>query len=99
MWFWTVLIGCTEQEPETLSEDECVPRELAPAMPQTARGYAELCSRLLGEVPTADCGEGVRIPITVDGVEVLTAPGSVTTLGSKVPVTWAAPFEDKREST
>jgi hypothetical protein len=74
VWFWTVLIGCTEQESKTLSEDECVPRELAPAMPQTARGYAELCSRLLGEVPTADCGEGVRIPITVDGVEVFTAP-------------------------
>ena len=74
MWFWTILIGCTEQEPEISSEDECVPRELAPAMPQTARGYAELCSRLLGEVPTADCGEGVRIPITVDGTEVFTAP-------------------------
>ena len=67
---WTVLMRCTEQQPEPLSEDECVPRELAPAMPNTARGYAELCSRLLGEVPTADCGEGVRIPITVDRTEV-----------------------------
>ena len=77
-------------------------RELhTPAMPQTARGYAELCSRLLGLVPTADCGEGVRIPITVDGVEVLikTRDDSATTLDSKVLVTWAAPFEDKREST
>ena len=53
---------------------------------------------ITGEVPTADCGEGVRIPITVDGQRFLRhrQTDSATTLGSKVPVTWEAPFEDKR---
>ena len=53
---------------------ECVPRMRAPTMPATATAYADLCSRLLGVVPTADCGEGVRIPITVNGVEVFESP-------------------------
>ena len=56
------------------SAAECVPRDLAPTMPSTATAYAELCSRLLGEVPTPDCGAGVRIPISVDGIEVFETP-------------------------
>ena len=62
--------GSETETKSATTEEECVPRDLAPRMPSTATAYAELCSRLLGEVPTADCGEGVRIPIHVDGVEV-----------------------------
>jgi hypothetical protein len=43
-------------------------------MPVKASDYAKLCSLLLGQVPTADCGKGVRIPVTVDGVEVFETP-------------------------
>jgi hypothetical protein len=64
----------TEPKAESSDEPECVPRDLAPRMPTTASSYAELCSRLLGEVPTADCSAGVPIPITVDGVEVFETP-------------------------
>jgi len=52
----------------------CIPRDRARAMPSTATDYAQLCSLLLGQMPTADCGEGVRIPITVNGVEVFETP-------------------------
>ena len=78
------LIGCNEDTEiglqadsgpsQSTAEPGCVPRERAPRMPATATAYAELCSRLLGQVPTADCGEGVRIPITVNGVEVFESP-------------------------
>lgn len=73
---WLFLpIGCTtDPTPKTQQEEQCVPREQAPTMPSTATAYAELCSRLLGQVPVADCGEGVRIPITVNGVEVFETP-------------------------
>jgi hypothetical protein len=66
--------SATPQVDSGPAEEECVPRDLAPGMPSTANAYAELCSRLLGQMPTADCGEGVRIPITVDGVEVFETP-------------------------
>ena len=59
---------------QTATVDECVPRDKAPSMPATASAYAELCSKLLGEIPTADCGDGVRIPMYVDGVEVFETP-------------------------
>ena len=46
--------------------------QLKPAqrMPATASEYARLVEPELGVVPTIDCGEGVRVPIHVDGVEV-----------------------------
>ncbi len=46
--------------------------QLKPAqrMPATASEYARLVGPDLGVVPTIDCGEGVRVPIHVDGVEV-----------------------------
>lgn len=78
---WVAILffqGCGSQvTPSLVGEAEpqqCVPRDQAPTMPSTATSYADLCSRLLGEVPTADCGEGVRIPITVNGVEVFERP-------------------------
>ena len=42
----------------------------ADTMPATASEYARLVEPALGVVPTIDCGEGVRIPIHVEGVEV-----------------------------
>lgn len=76
------LVGCDDNEQVTTAstattsttESECVPRDVAPDMPATATAYADLCSRLLGEIPVADCGEGVRIPIYVDGEEVFETP-------------------------
>jgi hypothetical protein len=65
------LHGCSTAP---VPQDHCVPRDEAPGMPVSASSYAELCSRLLGEVPTADCGEGVRIPVTVNDIEVFETP-------------------------
>ena len=42
----------------------------AQRMPASASEYARLIEPELGVVPTIDCGEGVRVPIHVDGVEV-----------------------------
>ena len=47
----------------------------AERMPATATEYARLVERELGVVPTINCGEGVRIPIHVDGVEVFDDQG------------------------
>ncbi len=79
---------------------ECVPRDRAPTMPATATAYADLCSRLLGVVPAADCAEGVRIPITVDGVEVFETPRGtpVITRASRASAPRAAPFGAKRDT-
>lgn len=56
--------------------EDCIPRDDAPGMPVLSSDYAELCSRVLGQVPTADCGEGERIPIKVGGEEVFTSPAN-----------------------
>ena len=44
--------------------------QTADVMPASASEYASLVSAELGVVPTIDCGDGVRIPIIVDAVEV-----------------------------
>ena len=44
-------------------------------MPSSAREYAAMCELELGVAPVVDCGAGVLIPITVDGVEVFEDPG------------------------
>lgn len=75
-------LACSDSpsELESLSVDagpmpvQCIPRDQARPMPSTATEYAQLCSLLLGQMPTADCGEGIRIPITVNGVEVFESP-------------------------
>ena len=46
------------------------PIRTADGMPATASGYARLVEPELGAVPRIDCGEGVRVPILIDGVEV-----------------------------
>ena len=54
----------------TSATDDCIPSEEAPAMPYRASEYAALCEPYVGVPPTVDCGDGVPIPIEVDGVEV-----------------------------
>jgi hypothetical protein len=66
--------GSRDDIPPMETQAECIPRDRAPTMPNTATAYADLCSRLLGEIPIADCGEGVRIPVTVAGSEVFETP-------------------------
>ena len=53
---------------------ECIPREEAPNLPNTASEYADMCEAYLGVTPTIDCGDGAPIPILVDGVEVFEEP-------------------------
>ncbi len=55
---------------DTATVQECIPRDEAPALPKTASEYADLCNDFLGVTPTIDCGDGVPVPIYVDGVEV-----------------------------
>ena len=64
----TVTTSATDTNTDT--DLECIPRAEAPKMPDTALEYAALCEPYVGVPPTVDCGEGVRIPIHVDGVEV-----------------------------
>ena len=45
-------------------------QQRADGMPTSASEYARLAEPELGVSPTIDCGEGVRVPIHVDGVEV-----------------------------
>lgn len=52
------------------SPDTCVPGGVPLSLPDTAREYVEMCEPELGVPPQLDCGAGVTIPITVDGVEV-----------------------------
>ena len=40
------------------------------SMPATASEYAKLVRPDLGVVPTIDCGDGIRVPIHVNGIEV-----------------------------
>ena len=59
---------------DTGEADECIPRDQAPNLPNTASEYADMCEAYLGVTPTIDCGEGAPIPILVDGVEVFEEP-------------------------
>lgn len=53
----------------------CVPGGDDTPMPVSPRAYASMCAPELGLPPVVDCGAGVPIPITVDGVEVFEDPG------------------------
>ena len=59
-----------------VDDEDCIPRDEAPEMPSSASAYAELCSEYLGVVPTVDCGDGVPIPIMVNGEEVFESPNT-----------------------
>ena len=60
---------------EADASDACVPGGTATLMPETASEYARMCSEYVGVPPTINCGNGVRVPIHVDGVEVFESPG------------------------
>ena len=67
--------GATGKHAAQPSSDECVSGGDCGFMPASARAYAAMCELELGVAPTVDCGAGVLIPITVDGVEVFEDPG------------------------
>ena len=67
--------GATGQNAPPPYPGECVPGGDCNFMPTSARAYAAMCELELGVAPTVDCGAGVLIPITVDGVEVFEDPG------------------------
>jgi len=71
------VLGCsrnTTNEATEIVEDECIPLDQADPMPDTAAAYATLCEPHLGVTPAIDCGDGVPVPIYVDGVEVFEGP-------------------------
>ena len=72
-----ILGGGTAQPAAAGANDpeQCIPGGVASPMPKTASEYAAMCREHVGVVPTVDCGDGVRIPIHVDGVEVFEDPG------------------------
>ena len=67
--------GATGQNAPQASPGECNPGGDCDRMPASARAYAAMCELELGVAPTVDCGLGVLLPITVDGVEVFEDPG------------------------
>jgi hypothetical protein len=76
-----LVVGCNESAqvsepsatPATAAEWDslgyCIPGETLQYLPQTAREYVVMCEPELGVPPQMDCGAGVTIPVTVDGVE------------------------------
>jgi hypothetical protein len=54
-----------------VTPDDCGSGQASSPMPSSASEYAILCRDHVGVVPTIDCGDGVPIPIRVDGKEVL----------------------------
>ena len=51
-------------------EPNCIPYNQTDPIPYNTTEYANMCMEYLGVPPIIDCGDGVRIPIYVNGVEV-----------------------------
>ena len=51
-------------------EPSCIPFNQTDPIPMNTTAYADMCMEYLGIPPTVDCGEGIRIPIYVNGQEV-----------------------------
>jgi len=51
-------------------EPSCIPFNQIDPIPYNTTDYANMCMEYLGVPPTVDCGEGVHIPIYVNGLEV-----------------------------
>ena len=51
-------------------EPSCIPFNQTEPIPYNTTDYANMCMEYIGIPPTIDCGEGVHIPIYVNGVEV-----------------------------
>ena len=62
---------CQEITPDTLDFSyDCIPFNDLNPIPLNTSDYAEMCIDYLGLPPTVDCGEGVPIPVYVEGVSV-----------------------------
>ena len=51
-------------------EPSCIPFDQIDPIPYNTTEYATMCMEYLGVPPVIDCGEGVHIPIYVNGQEV-----------------------------
>jgi len=51
-------------------EPSCIPFNQTDPIPYNTTEYANMCMEYVGVPPTVDCGDGVHIPIYVDGQEV-----------------------------
>ena len=73
-WILIASLGCGENpgapDTDATTAEVCIPGGTPLTAPSTAREYVEMCEPELGVPPVFDCAEGVRIPITVNGVEV-----------------------------
>ena len=68
-------VSATGERAAQAPADECIPGTTCGGMPSSAGEYAAMCELELGVAPIVDCGAGVLIPITVDGIEVFEDPG------------------------
>ena len=53
-------------------EPSCIPFDQTDPIPLNTNDYVNMCMEYLGVPPTVDCGDGVHIPIYVNGEEVFT---------------------------
>ncbi|MAJ43567.1 MAG: hypothetical protein CMF96_02335 [Candidatus Marinimicrobia bacterium] len=60
----------TENNQNNFIEPSCIPYGQIDPIPLNTTEYANMCMEYLGVPPTIDCGEGVHIPIYVNGNEV-----------------------------
>ena len=51
-------------------EPSCIPFDQVEPIPYNTTDYANMCIEYVGIPPTVDCGEGVHIPIYINGIEV-----------------------------
>ena len=58
------------EENSDFIEPSCIPFEQTDPIPYNTTEYANMCMEYLGVPPTVDCGEGIHIPIYVNGEEV-----------------------------
>ena len=59
-----------ESEIDDYIEPKCIPYNQTDPIPYNTTEYANMCMEYLGVPPIIDCGDGVCIPIYVNGVEV-----------------------------
>ena len=51
-------------------EPSCIPFDQTEPIPYNTTEYADMCMEFLGVPPTIDCGEGIHIPIYVNGEDI-----------------------------
>ena len=62
--------GDDDYDNDNFIEPSCIPFNQIESIPYNTTDYANMCMEYLGVPPTVDCGEGVHIPIYVNGEEV-----------------------------